>query len=630
MSPPVTQPMNFFAELRRRNVIRMAGLYLVGAWLITQVTGTVLPMFDAPAWLPRSVVLLLAIGFIPALIFAWVFELTPQGLKRDAEVSPEQSVAPQTARKMERMFLLLLVVALAMFAFDKFLLAPKREASLVADATQAVIETTALQDAVSGGKSIAVLAFENMSADKENEYFSDGIAEEILNSLSKIKTLKVAGRTSSFSFKGKHEDLRGIGKALGVAHILEGSVRKQGDRVRVTAQLIRSEDGIHLWSETYDGDLQDVFALQESIARAITNELDIVLNGQQATRLVNAGTTNAEAYALYLQATSIFNRRDGDHFPEAIEALLAATRLDPQYARAYSRLSALYAVLPSYTDADVGETHAKVVQYAQAASALDPTLAEPYAALGFSYGKFPGKLLDQFQALERALELEPDDVTTNFWYGLALIKAGYEVRGIERLDRTLTLDPMLPNALRWRGNMFILSGDMVRAEQVVRRARDLGLRTSDFTLSKIVGASGDGVAAVALWTTGTKSTMRGFSDEDRTRIAEGIYGEALARQRALALIDAYLAQPHEHVSQLVFEALFYLQQPVRALEVLRTQQITDTSDPFALLWSPDGRTMRSAPGFAAFARDFGFVDVWDKYGAPETCKKIGPGDYACE
>ena len=292
--------MSLLAELRRRNVIRMGGLYLVGAWLLTQVAATLLPVFGAPAWVMKTLVGALAAGFVPVLVFAWLFELTPQGLKRDAEVTAEQSIAPRTARLMDRMIIALLLLALGYFAFDKFVLAPKRAAGDVAVVTRSDAAHATPQQPQANTKSIAVLAFENMSADRDNEYFSDGIAEEILNSLSKIKTLKVAGRTSSFSFKGKHQDLRMIGKTLGVAHILEGSVRKQGDKVRVTAQLIRSEDGIHLWSETYDGDLKDVFALQESIARAITSELKVVLEGKQATQLVDTGTTNAEAYALYL------------------------------------------------------------------------------------------------------------------------------------------------------------------------------------------------------------------------------------------------------------------------------------------------------------------------------------------
>jgi len=302
--------MNFISELKRRNVIRMAGLYLVGAWLITQVAATVLPLFGSPDWIARSIVVLLMIGFIPALVIAWIFELTPEGLKRDAEVTPEQSIAPQTARKMERSILALFAIALAFFGFDKFYLAPKREAALVSVATQAITEKAAQKEKSENQKSIAVLAFENRSADKNNEYFSDGVAEEILNSLAKVKGLKVAGRTSSFFFKGKNESLSTIGKTLGVAHVLEGSVRKQGDKLRITAQLIRISDGFQMWSETFDGTDADIFALQEKIARQVTSELKVALNAGQQNRLIDTGTSSAEAYALYLQATAIFNRRD--------------------------------------------------------------------------------------------------------------------------------------------------------------------------------------------------------------------------------------------------------------------------------------------------------------------------------
>ena len=265
--------MNFLAELRRRNVIRMAGLYLVGAWLIVQVASTIFPAFELPGWALRGVILVLAIGFIPALVFSWVFELTPDGLKRDAEVPASESIAPQTARRMERVFLVLLTLALGYFAIDKFVLAPKREAARVAEVTQATkvdaVPTSATPiPAVSAipEKSIAVLAFANMSADKDNEYFSDGVAEEILNSLANVKDLKVAGRTASFYFKGRNEPMAAIGAVLGVANILEGSVRKQGNRLRITAQLSRVSDGFHLWSETFDGTDADIFALQENIA----------------------------------------------------------------------------------------------------------------------------------------------------------------------------------------------------------------------------------------------------------------------------------------------------------------------------------------------------------------------------
>ena len=227
--------MTLLSELRRRNVIRMAGLYLVGAWLITQVAATLLPVFDAPEWVMRVLVGLLAIGFPAALVFAWVFELTPEGLKRDADVPSAASIAPQTARRMDRMIIVVLALALGYFAVDKFVLAPTRDATTAPLAAMTSEGSAATSTAASNGegagpgtapaidaKSIAVLAFANMSADKDNEYFSDGVAEEILNALAKIDDLKVAGRTSSFYFKGRNESLATIGSTLGVAHVLEG------------------------------------------------------------------------------------------------------------------------------------------------------------------------------------------------------------------------------------------------------------------------------------------------------------------------------------------------------------------------------------------------------------------------
>src|SRR5438874_7927460 len=256
---------NFFAELKRRNVVRMAGLYLVGAWLLVQVAGTVLPMFGAPDWLPRSVVILLAIGFVPALIFSWVFELTPQGLKRDEDVSPEQSIAPQTARRMNRMIIAVLVLAVAYFAVDKFVLNPRREKSAAG--------VSSSSNAAPSEKSVAVLAFANLSDDKGSEYFSDGISEELLTVLQKIPGLHVAARTSAFSFKGKNATAPEIGQKLGVARLVDGSVRKAGDTVRIAARLTRTDTGEQLWSENFTRDLKDVFAVQTEIAQTIVEQL---------------------------------------------------------------------------------------------------------------------------------------------------------------------------------------------------------------------------------------------------------------------------------------------------------------------------------------------------------------------
>jgi TolB-like protein len=251
--------MSLFAELKRRNVFKVGAAYAVLTWLLAQVTDVFLENFGAPDWVIKTILLLLVIGFPLALFFAWAFEMTPEGIKKEKDVDRSQSITAQTGRKLDFTIIAILLLALGYFALDKFVLDPARDAAQVQTAKDA--------EAGPAEKSIAVLPFVNMSDDASNEYFSDGISEEILNALAKVKQLKVSGRTSSFAFKGQNQDLRQIGDALGVEHILEGSVRKAGTKIRITAQLIQVDDGFHLWSETYDRELTDVFAIQDEIGR---------------------------------------------------------------------------------------------------------------------------------------------------------------------------------------------------------------------------------------------------------------------------------------------------------------------------------------------------------------------------
>jgi adenylate cyclase len=276
--------MSFFAELKRRNVIRVGAAYVVLAWLVIQVAETIFPLFgygDAPA---RIVVVVLAIAFIPALTFAWAFELTPEGLKKESEVDRSQSVTPQTGKKLDRVIMVVLALGLAYFAFDKFVLHPQREAAKdeqfagQVERAKQQGRTEALVESY-GDQSIAVLAFDDMSQAGDQEYLSDGIAEELLNLLAKIPELRVISRSSAFSFKGKDLPLTEIAQQLNVAHILEGSVRKAGNRVRITAQLIEARSDTHLWSETYDRELNDIFAIQDEIAVVVVEQLKLTLLG---------------------------------------------------------------------------------------------------------------------------------------------------------------------------------------------------------------------------------------------------------------------------------------------------------------------------------------------------------------
>ena len=297
--------MSFINELKRRNVFRVGVAYVIVAWLLLQVADVVLNNIEAPDWVFQAVLLLVAFGFPFALIFAWAFELTPQGLKKEKDIVPSDSVAHLTGRKLDFAIIGLLAIAVVFLVVDNYVLR-EDPAPLVSDQIEPAIQAEE--------KSIAVLPFVNMSDDPGNEYFADGLSEELLNLLAKIPSLKVIGRTSSFAFKGKNEDLRLIGEALGVTTVLEGSVRKSGERVRVTAQLINVSDGSHIWSDTYDRTLDDIFAIQDDVAAAIIDALQIHV-GTNPTR--GRPTDNTEAYALFFQARVLINAKDPAGAPAA-------------------------------------------------------------------------------------------------------------------------------------------------------------------------------------------------------------------------------------------------------------------------------------------------------------------------
>ena len=400
---------NFFTELKRRNVIRMAGLYLVGAWLLVQVAGTVLPMFGAPEWLPRSIVVLLAIGFVPALIFSWVFELTPQGLKRDEDVAPEQSIAPQTARRMNRMIIAVLVLALAYFGFDKWVLAPQREA-----AQSHLAHLPNESSSPVNAKSIAVLPFEDLSEDKGNAYFADGIQDEILTKLAGIADLKVVSRTSTAKYKSKPEDLKIVSQQLGVATVVEGTVQRAGDKVRVNAQLIDARADTHLWAKSYDRDIKDVFAVESEISQEIADTLQAKLLPHEASALATAPTQDLEAYDLFLKGDYEEHEAETSRKPDAFDRAAAwyrqAIARDPDFALAIARL-AFSRMTRHWVVERLGEAElAEVKKTAEHALALAPNLPEGHIALGLYY--YLGK--EQYdQALgefQRVLELQPNNV----------------------------------------------------------------------------------------------------------------------------------------------------------------------------------------------------------------------------
>ncbi len=458
----------------------MAGLYLVGAWLLVQVAGTLLPVFGAPGWVMKTLVGLLAVVFVPALVFAWVFEMTPEGIKRDADVLPQHSIAPQTARRMDRMIIAVLLLALVFFGFDRLVLAPRRDAALVATTTQTVKAAATATTPAPGGKSIAVMPFLNMSADAEQEYFSDGMTEEILNALAKVPALQVTARTSVFSLKGQRHDVRELGKMLGVAYLLEGSVRKAGDDIRITAQLIRTDNGFHLWSETYDRKLENVFALQAELAGAIAQALQLPLGMGGSDGLVSERTTDPEAYSLYLQARSAYRAR-GDGVKQSIELYRAAVKRDPKFARAWAGLCSSLVVLPWYVSeaekANTPEFMREAGQAGRQALALAPDLPEAHTALATLY-TFEWKWAEAEPHFQRALALAPDDPEVHYNHADWLGAQGRFEEALQASQRTIALDPLVP---------IFMNGLANNLERAGRKDEVLAQRQAAYALAPDVG-----------------------------------------------------------------------------------------------------------------------------------------------
>src|SRR5438045_2497385 len=419
----------------------MAGLYLVGAWLLTQVASTLLPAFDAPSWALRGLIITLALGFIPAVIFSWVFELTPQGLRREEDVAPERSITPQTGRRMDRTIIVALVLALGYFAFDKFVLTPRREAALVASALP-----NESRSAINA-KSIAVLPFENLSRDPDNAFFTDGVQDEILTGLAKIADLKVISRTSVMQYKsGVARNLRKIGEELGVAHVVEGSVQRAANKIRVIAQLIDARNDAHLWPQTYDRDLADVFAIQSEIAKAIADQLQAKLSPNEKKAIEQPPTTDLAAFDLYSRAKSLlltagFSATQDPDLGKAIELLDEAVKRDPSFFDAYCQLAYaheyFYGARGDHTPARLALAQAAV----QAATRLRPDAAETHLAraqyLYYGLRDYAGALAE----LETARRGLPNDPRLFELTGYILRRRGQHEEGLRNLQRAVELDP---------------------------------------------------------------------------------------------------------------------------------------------------------------------------------------------
>ena len=421
---------NFFAELKRRNVYKVAIAYIVGGWALSQGVAQVFPVFDVPNWAIRAIVLLIILGLPVALVLAWMFELTPQGIKR----TETADAMPAASKPKKYVWIYVVVIGVAISIGLFFLGRYTALNNAGADPTETARGIP--------GKSIAVLPFENLSDDKNTAYFSDGITEEILNALAQIPNLKVAARRSAFQFKGTDLDLRKIGQVLGVAHILEGSLQKAGDQVRINVQLVDVQNGLQAWSEKYDRKLDNVFAVEDEIARAIATKLRVQLTGGAGQPLVVDSTNNPQAHELYLRGLTLLAAR-GPGLLEARNSFQKAVKLDAGYAQAWGALAVTELLLPSYGFDSFDAALPRGESAAQRALALDSNTASAYVAVGLA-NTFRCRWPEADQAFRRALALAPGDAEAVNQYAQFLSAVGQLELSLREIERAQQLDPLSP------------------------------------------------------------------------------------------------------------------------------------------------------------------------------------------
>jgi TolB-like protein/Tfp pilus assembly protein PilF len=420
---------NFFAELKRRNVYKVAVAYAVVAWLTIQAASIFLPAFNAPQWAVQIIIVILVVGFPIALAFSWAFEITPEGIKLESEIEPNKSIARRTGRKIVAVTIALAVVAAGLFVYQLV----RSKSSTPASAPSTIITN----------KSIAVLPFDNLSDDKSNAYFTEGVQDEILTRLAKVSDLKVIARTSTQRFKSAPENLPDIARQLGVANILEGSVQKVGDQVRVNVQLINALTNAHRWAEIYDRKLTDIFAVESDIAKTIADTLQAKLSSSAEHVLASRPTENPEAHELYLKGRYFWNRRTGANLQKAADYFQQAIGKDPAYALAYSGLADCHVLLPAYAElgSNPRDELPKALEAARKAVELDDTLGEAHTSLARALAS-DLQLPAAMSEFKRAIELNPNYATAHQWFGECLQSQGHLEEALVELKRAQELDPL--------------------------------------------------------------------------------------------------------------------------------------------------------------------------------------------
>jgi adenylate cyclase len=602
--------VSLFAELKRRNVIRVAVLYLVSSWVLLQLTDVLASLLNVPESAGSIVVLLLIIGFIPVVIFAWVYEMTPEGLKRETDIDRTDSQTPATGKKINTVIVVLLVIAIGGLIADRLVPESSVDVDVVlADSAEAPIDAL----------SIAVLPFADLSPGGDQEYFSDGIAEEILNVLVRIEDLKVASRTTSWGFKGQEAlGIPFMAEKMKVRHVLEGSVRKSGNTVRITAQLIDADTDQHLWSETYDRTLtaESVFEVQDDIAKSIVEQLGIIMDADAVAPSHAADTKDINAYELYLEAWQLFVERRS--LPRAIGLFEQAVATDPSFARAWAGLAAIYNVAPGWGILD-RDYRALAREAAETAIQLNPELSLPYAVLALDMNSdYPVDFARSLAQLDDALARNSKNTTAYLWRTIIYLDLGYFDLAERDASQCLEIDPAYEICRSFLALSALFSGDTERALEIHETALRNGFYGNAMPFLHLYVATGE--ERTALIALAANNAARG-TNKATAYAYRAITDPTFDYEAEKTLIDqAYFragaAEPDFDPTHLDY--LFIYRQ---------YDQLHDSE--LSYWWFPYPLEFRNSPHRKRLMREIGLPEYWRKHGFPPQCKPVGKDDFEC-
>jgi TolB-like protein len=612
--------VSLFSELKRRNVIRVGIAYGIAGWVILQVADLVLENIEAPSWVIQALMLFVLLGFMAALVIAWAYEITPEGIKKESEVDRSQSIATHTGKKLDRIIIGFLLLAVAVLLFERSM-SGKAPDSFSEDAAVQVSQTgndhsPVQEGALPSDPSIAVLPFADMSPDQDQGYFSDGISEELLNLLVRVDGLKVASRTSSFTYKGINQNLAEIADELKVDHVLEGSVRKADNRVRITAQLIDAKTDRHIWSDTFDRELVDIFAIQDEIANAIVTALSTELGILQDTPVLSVATAteNLDAYELYLQARSLFLERQ--QLEKSVTLFERAVELDPSFAQAWEGLAAVYAVVESwgFTGRDWDSL---AVQAAGRALELNPELSTPWAVMG-QVAINSGDYISSMANTDRAIELDASNATNYLWRGINYSTLGFQDHAIADFKRCLAIDPAYANCKRHLALAYLIVNENELALPLIEQVAKYGFKVFNYQsqyLQRLVSL-GHRLAATAIllisfdYESGFPATAildaMEFPDRDHSR----------GLQKLLDWIEKSGATPSWFSVPLASFKAYHLVEPV--------------SSQTRWVWLKENTDFRSSEYFAPFMNKIGAPAYWREKGFPPGCRPLAGDDFECD